>query len=296
MRAALLLCAVLLEAGAATPAPVSQRPQPAAPASQDSFLSIDGVRIRYRVEGRGRAVVLLHGFAGRLEDFDGLAAALRVRHRVIRVDLRGFGESGHPHDTSQYGLHVVNDLFAVLDHLGERRSILVGYSLGAAVAAKAAALHPDRVPKLVLIAGGPLSAHSQIMRISDSAAAALEDGRGLRPFLVALTPPGAPVPSDSVMGAVSRQVLSSGDSVAWAAFIRGQSHLVLQPSETRSLTMPTLLLAGTQDPLGAEARDWQPILAHAEFRAIAGATHENVLSRAAVTRDVRAFLLARGGR
>ena len=55
------------------------------------------------------------------------------------------------------------------------------------------------------------------MEISDSAAAALEDGRGLRPFFVALTPPGVPPPTDSVMGAVSRQVLSNGDSVAWAA-------------------------------------------------------------------------------
>src|SRR4051812_4914811 len=185
MRAPLALCGLLLLTAVPRDGRSQALPTPA-PAVQDSFLPVGDVRIRFRVEGHGPAVLLLHGVAGRMEDLDGLAAGLRGRFRVIRLDLRGFRGSGHPPSPLPYGLHFVQDILAVLDHVGERRASLVGYSLGAAVAAKAAALHPERVTRLALIGGGPLTHNSLILRISDSAAAALEDGRGLRPFFVAL--------------------------------------------------------------------------------------------------------------
>jgi pimeloyl-ACP methyl ester carboxylesterase len=234
--------------------------------------------------------VLLHGFGGRIEEMNDLAAALTPGFRVLRLDLRGFGESSHPHDSSQYGVHIASDVIDLLDRLGERLASVVGYSLGAAVAAKVAARHPERVRRLVFIGGGPQTDSSRIMRIGNEAAAALEQGRGLRPFFFALTPAGRPLPSDSVMEAVSRQVLADGDSVAWAALLRSQRELVLTDAEVRSLRMPTLFLAGTDDLLGAEARQWRGVLPRTQFVTVPGATHDNVLGRPEVAREVARFL------
>lgn len=262
-----------------------------------SMFSVGDVRLRYRVEGRGPAVVLLHGFAGRLENMDRLAAALMPGSRVIRMDLRGFGESDRPHEASRYGLNLANDVIALLDHLGERRADVVGFSLGAAVAAKVAARRPDRVRRLVLLGGGPLTDTSRIVRVGDEAATALEQGRGLRPLFVALAAPGYPAPSDSVMGVISREVLAGGDSLAWAAHFRSQRGLALSDAEARRLAMPTLLIAGTLDPLADEARAWARVLPQGRFVAIRGVTHDDVPTRPEVAREVRAFLLrSRGGR
>jgi 3-oxoadipate enol-lactonase len=103
-------------------------PSPAmGPHATDRYLAVDGARLRYRDEGSGPAVLLVHGWALDLAMWDALAAALREEFRVVRLDRRGFGlSSGFP------GLERdIADLEALRRHLALPQVALVGMSQGA---------------------------------------------------------------------------------------------------------------------------------------------------------------------
>ncbi len=96
-------------------------------------------------------MLLVHGIGRSLEDWDEQHDLLSDRHRVISVDLPGFGWSDRlPHATTLERLAAW--LAAFLDELGVRTPVhLIGNSLGGAVAMTFAAQHPDRVRDLVLV-------------------------------------------------------------------------------------------------------------------------------------------------
>jgi pimeloyl-[acyl-carrier protein] methyl ester esterase len=111
----------------------------------DLTLSVRGARLRYRVSGRGPALVLVHGWTLDLEMWEPQIEALVDAFRVVRFDRRGFGlSSGRP------GLaQDVADLDALYRRLRIRRAALLGMSQGARVIARFALLMPDRVSCLV---------------------------------------------------------------------------------------------------------------------------------------------------
>lgn len=117
------------------------------------FTTFDGLRIAYRRDGAGPALVLVHGTGGdSLGNWDGVTGDLAADHTVIRPDYSGSGETeddGRPLSVETFAAQVL----AAVDHAGFARFALVGFSLGAAVALQIAADHPDRVSALVLIAG-----------------------------------------------------------------------------------------------------------------------------------------------
>uniref|UniRef100_UPI0006E1BD86 alpha/beta fold hydrolase n=1 Tax=Peterkaempfera griseoplana TaxID=66896 RepID=UPI0006E1BD86 len=115
----------------------------------------DGVRLVCRDwGGTGQPVVLLHGLAGHLGEWDALARRLSPRYRVVAVDQRGHGASERrPQDVSRAAY--VADVVAVADQLELRRPVLVGQSLGGHTAMLAAAAHPELVRALALVEAGP---------------------------------------------------------------------------------------------------------------------------------------------
>jgi pimeloyl-ACP methyl ester carboxylesterase len=130
------------------PAPVLEA-QYARPPSK--FIIVDGVRLHYRDEGRGPAIVLIH------EQFDSLlmwepwAAALRDRYRVIRFDLTGHGLTG-PDATGDYSLERTVALLELLtQRLRLQKFSLAGSSVGGTAALYFAARHPERVDRLILV-------------------------------------------------------------------------------------------------------------------------------------------------
>ncbi len=112
----------------------SSLPQPAT-AAADRFLTLAGARLRYRDEGRGPAVVLVHGWTLDLGMWDPQVASLAGQFRIVRFDRRGHGLSDGISSTERDA----EDLRALCDHLGLREAALVGMSQGARVAAQAAA-------------------------------------------------------------------------------------------------------------------------------------------------------------
>ncbi|RJT78096.1 alpha/beta fold hydrolase [Arthrobacter cheniae] len=119
----------------------------------DGVLDVLGVRVRYRDDGLRTQppVLLLHGIGRSLEDWQGLYGRLAPDHRVISVDLPGFGLSERTE--GRYSLEsMARFVIAALDILGEHRPLhVVGNSLGGAIAMKISALEPQRVRSLVLV-------------------------------------------------------------------------------------------------------------------------------------------------
>lgn len=116
----------------------------------DSYADLDGLRIRYRVEGDGPWLVLVHGVSNRLETWDGVVQCLGGRWRTLRYDMRGHGASAKP--PGPYGIgDFVSDLRGLMDRVGVARAHVAGFSLGGLVAQGLALDHPDRLDRLVLL-------------------------------------------------------------------------------------------------------------------------------------------------
>jgi pimeloyl-ACP methyl ester carboxylesterase len=118
----------------------------------DEYLEVNGIRMRYRIEGQGDWLVLIHGVGGRLEQWDQFVELLGGSYRTLRFDQRGMGETSKP--AGPYSIDdFVQDAHALMQAVGVSRCSLAGCSLGALVAQGFALAHPDMLQKLILLAG-----------------------------------------------------------------------------------------------------------------------------------------------
>ncbi len=130
--------------------------------AESRFMELDGMAIHYRDEGNPAdktPVVLLHGTAASLLTWDGWAGVLKDEHRVIRLDLPGYGLTG-PNPAQDYSMNFyVRFLHNFLGKLAVKQFYLAGNSLGGKIAWEYALTYPGNVKKLILIdaAGYPLS-------------------------------------------------------------------------------------------------------------------------------------------
>ena len=114
----------------------------------------NGHKVNYTQQGGGEPVVLVHGLAASLHDWDDLLPELeREGYTGYALDLLGHGESEKPLHTHEYTVgNVYDDLEAWIDSLElDRPFTLVGHSLGAGLVMMYASRNPDRVRGLVLI-------------------------------------------------------------------------------------------------------------------------------------------------
>ncbi len=102
--------------------------------------------------GSGPPVILLHGLGATKVSFLPTVGALADRHRVIAVDLPGFGDSVKPIGASYDARFFARSVVALLDGLGIERASIVGNSMGGRVALELGMAHEQRVERLVLLA------------------------------------------------------------------------------------------------------------------------------------------------
>lgn len=116
-------------------------------------LEVDGARLTYDDEGprdgAGAPLVFIHGWTANRHRWDHQLAHFSATRRVIRVDLRGHGESDGSGRRSIAEL--AGDVLAVLDHLKVERFVPVGHSMGGMIAQTLALGHPDRIERMVLV-------------------------------------------------------------------------------------------------------------------------------------------------
>ena len=118
--------------------------------SGNQYARLDKLRVRYRLEGSGPVIVLVHGVGGSLEDWNRVAVNLAENYTVLRHDQRGHGESDKlpgPYELDDF----VGDLHDLTRHLGISRFHLAGFSLGGLVVQGFALAHPAMIDRLILL-------------------------------------------------------------------------------------------------------------------------------------------------
>lgn len=106
--------------------------------------------MNYKLEGSGETIVFIHGLSDNLLYWEFLASNLKNDYQVLRIDLRGHGESELGNDEISIELFV-NDLYSLLKELDISKVHLIGFSLGGAVALEFTVMYPETVDSLVLM-------------------------------------------------------------------------------------------------------------------------------------------------
>lgn len=120
-----------------------------------TFASYDGTEIFYRALGDGAPLVCLPGGPARAGEYLGDLGGLSRHRRLIVPDQRGSGQSADPADPATLRVdRLVEDVEALRAHLGLERMDLLAHSAGAVLATMYAAVHPQRLSRLLLIAPG----------------------------------------------------------------------------------------------------------------------------------------------
>src|SRR5438105_9700437 len=116
----------------------------------ETIANVDGVKINYKIGGRGPVVVLLHGYAQTSHMWIPLMPLLAASHTVIAPDLRGAGGSERAKDGYDKKT-MAKDILSLVRQLGYEQVQLVGHDIGLMVAYAYAAQYPKEVSKLVLM-------------------------------------------------------------------------------------------------------------------------------------------------
>lgn len=242
-------------------------------ARQQSKLAVSGGEIVYDVAGSGPTVVFLHGAFMDRRSWDRQLAPFARRFRVVRYDIRPFGESSRP----DKAYSVPDDLLQLLDHLRVGRAHLVGHSFGGSTAIDFALLHPDRVSSLVLAAAAPngfvgpederKAAGAVFAAVKNGDDAIVEAWLGHPIWAVSRTKPDVLKELD----AMSRRNLAPF-RMAFAPYVPITPPAIERLGDVRA---PTLVLVGDRDTAGN--RQAAELLAKripgATMRIIAGADH-----------------------
>lgn len=116
----------------------------------------DGVNIHYEDNGSGPVVLLSHGYSATTRMWTGQVEALKDDYRVITWDMRGHGQSASPDDPKAYSEQAtVDDMAAILKHLGIDKAVIGGLSLGGYMSLAFNVAHPEMVRALMLFDTGP---------------------------------------------------------------------------------------------------------------------------------------------
>ncbi|WP_051929295.1 alpha/beta fold hydrolase [Thermopetrobacter sp. TC1] len=251
------------------------------------FIS-DGVRIHYEVfapddsapEKRRYPVLLLHGFAsnGRVNwvSTSWTDALTRAGFEVIVPDHRGHGKSEKLYDPACYRAKAMAaDARRLLDHLGVRKAHVMGYSMGARVAAFLAIAHPDRVRSLILagMAGnllrgvGGAEDIAAALEAEDPAVISSERARAFRQFAER----------------------TGSDLKALAACMRAGRDPV-PPEALAALDMPVLITVGEKDGIAGPPEPLQAVMPQAQVVVLPGRDHMNAVGDKRHKQAVLAFL------
>ena len=240
----------------------------------------DGVEIAFFDEGAGAPTLLIHGFASKARinwvSTSWLTALTEAGRRVIALDNRGHGESGKPRETEAYPAPIMaEDARRLLDHLGIRKADVIGYSMGARIAAFLVLAHPERVRRAVfsglgegMVSGiGPSEPIAAAMRAPSAEHVADAGARGFREF------------ADK----------TGGDREALAACITAARQIITS-EELAQISVPVLVAVGSDDRIGGSAAALAGLIPGAEAFVIEGRDHMKAVGDRTHKAAVLAFL------
>ncbi|KQP07612.1 alpha/beta hydrolase [Methylobacterium sp. Leaf99] len=248
-----------------------------------TFLS-DGVRIAYldtpAEHGAGDPILLIHGFASNHAvnwvNTQWVKTLAKAGRRVIALDNRGHGESQKLYDPEAYGSDLMaQDAARLLDHLDIARADVMGYSMGARIAAYLALDDGPRVRSLLL---GGLGLH-------------LVEGRGLPDGIAEAleAEPGAPAPNPTAAAFRTFAEQTKSDLRALAACMRG-SRQTLSRAEVAEIRAPTLVTVGTLDTVSGPGPALVALMPNAQSLELPNRDHSTAVGDRGHRTGVLAFL------
>lgn len=241
----------------------------------------DGVPIAFIDEGEGPPTLLIHGFASNhrvnwistswVRD---LASAGR---RVIALDNRGHGASGKPHEPEAYRPAIMaGDAKRLLDRLDIAAADVIGYSMGARIAAFLALRHPGMVRCAVLSGIGE----------------ALLSPRGPAPEAIAAAlraPSVDAVPDERARAFRVFADQTGSDREALAACILG-CRQTLSPADLKAIRVPVLVAVGSEDRVAGSGEPLAALIPGAELLTIPGRDHMKAVGDRLHKTEVLGFL------
>jgi pimeloyl-ACP methyl ester carboxylesterase len=256
-------------------------------------IMFSGRGIQYLDIGQGPVVVLVHGLASAWPVWFRNISELAAEHRVIAVDLPGFGGSDNFGGRVEID-HYVDALIQLLNRLEVRRVQMIGHSLGGIIAGQFAAQHPSRTEALVLVATGVSPRRQQVLLLRGLAAGIVLLNRGGLPLFgvaVRVAMAAAPVrrfllrPIIHDSAAVSRElatdmmtgaVNSPGATAALKATLRA-----VRQRDLRAVACPTLIVGGACDRMAPAASldHLASVIRGARKEVIADAGHHPMFER-----------------
>jgi pimeloyl-ACP methyl ester carboxylesterase len=254
------------------------------------FIEVDGARIHYLDEGSGSPLLLIHGLAGQMRHFTySLLDRLKSDYRVVILDRPGSGYSTRPPQASAAISAQARTIARFAKALGLERPLVVGHSLGGAIALSLALDHPEQVGGLALIAPAthPQEHVSPVFR-------ALVIRSALLRWLVAWT---LATPLSIRNGALALKIVFGPEPIPADFATRGGGLLTLRPrsfigasrdlvavvddfdampARYQSLTVPVGILFGASDRILDPAAHGEALakkLPGADFELIEGGGH-----------------------
>ena len=246
-------------------------------------LDSDGVSISYLDEGQGDPILLIHGFASNStvnwRNTNWIKTLNGAGFRVIAFDNRGHGQSEKLYELADYGAPIMaEDARRLLDHLGIARADVMGFSMGARIAAFLTFAHPERV-RSVIFAGLGIN---MVKGAGDAepVAAALE------------TPNAEAIADDNARGFRVFAEQTRSDRRALAACMRSSRDKVT-PEQLAAIKVPVLVAVGTEDVIGGSGAELAALIPGAEFLEIVGRDHMKSVGDLSYKKGVLNFLSRR---
>jgi pimeloyl-ACP methyl ester carboxylesterase len=249
---------------------------------EDHFFDSLGVKIRYIIAGKGEPVVLIHGFGANAEyQWESVINDLSRDHLVIAMDVRGFGKSGKPHETSQYGTQWTADVIRLMDHLKIKKAHIAGYSSGGMITLKLLTEHPERF--LTGILGGSGGARADFpFEGMDPLLEAYETGLTWQEVVAKFN---IPMPT----GEQVEHLKKAFDSKAQAAAGRSLRQLTVSDDQLKAIRVPVLAIYGSKDMVEL-ITGVKTLVPGIQFSVIEGASHGDAPERPEFVRGIRDFL------
>jgi pimeloyl-ACP methyl ester carboxylesterase len=243
----------------------------------------DGLNLAYVDEGEGEPILLIHGFASNIavnwRETSWIETLIADGRRVVALDNRGHGQSDKLYEPGRYGARAMaEDACRLLDHLGIVRADVLGYSMGARIAAFLALRHSDRVRSVVIagmginlvrgmVASGPLAKALEVPNIAD-------------------------VTNDTARSFRAFAEKTESDLKALAACMRGPREKI-DAERLAAIHVPILVAVGSDDVIAGSGAELAALIPGARLLTIEGRDHMKAVGDPRFKQGVLDFLTQR---
>ena len=215
---------------------------------EEKFIQIDGNKIRYLESGKSKkTLVLIHGLGASAERWSQVIPIFAEQFRVVVPDLIGFGYSDKPlvDYTPEFFLDFLEKFF--IESKIDRPNI-IGSSLGGQLSAEYASSHSQNIEKLVLVS--PAGAMKQSTPALDAyiMAALYPNDQSAKNAFEMMEASGEDIEDEIVSGFIERMRLPNA-KLAFMSTILGLKNSELITSKLPSISVPTLIIWGSNDPV-----------------------------------------------